>query len=174
MIALKCDPNKLPEPLIPRTKAHVEEIQRNELIEAITAEVFDPYAEDTGFRKDNKQEKEKRKKERISRRIKATRKAHTKFSDEVVREVMRLRSEGKTFPEISKIVGFDPKALGALIYRERRRQGLCESRFTPFTPAQDAVIKQMRAEGKLWREISDELGRSSESIRKHAHKTLGL
>lgn len=35
-----------------------------------------------------------------------------------------------------------------------------------YTPAQDAVIKQLKAEGKSFKEIGDQLGRSGEAIRR--------
>ena len=44
------------------------------------------------------------------------------------------------------------------------------SRF--YTPEQDAVIREMRAQGKTWREIADHLGRSRDAIR-HRAKIIG-
>lgn len=162
MIALKCDPMRLPEPLIPRTKARAKEIQQNELVQAITAELFDPFFEDIKTGK------------RMSPYKRRDKKQNTVFTKEVMETVMRMRADGKTFNEIGAAVGLNPRAVESKVYRDRKQQGLCECRFTPFTPEQDAVIRQMRAEGKLWKEIGEELGRSSGSVRKHAHKVLGL
>ena len=39
-----------------------------------------------------------------------------------------------------------------------------------YTPAQDAVVKTMRAEGKSFREIAEQLGKSSESVRRRWHR----
>ena len=35
-----------------------------------------------------------------------------------------------------------------------------------YTPAQDAVIKQLKAEGRTFKEIGDQLGKSKEAIRR--------
>ena len=56
-----------------------------------------------------------------------------------------------------------------LINRGKRRKRHRENWF--YTPEHDAIIRTMRAEGKTFREIGDQLGRSDSAVR-HRWKVI--
>ena len=102
-------------------------------------------------------------------RQKETKKPYTPEIDD---QIMQMREEGHTAEEIAKHFGRTKGAIESRIMRLRGARGRCGSGFY-WTPAQDAVIRELRAQGKSFPEIADQMGKSKEAVRKRA-RHIGL
>lgn len=102
-------------------------------------------------------------------RQKETKKPYTPEIDD---QIMQMREEGHTAEEIAKHFGRTKGAIESRIMRLRGARGRCGSGFY-WTPAQDAVIRELRAQGKSFPEIADQMGKSKEAVRKRA-RYIGL
>lgn len=68
-------------------------------------------------------------------------------------------------------MGKSKSAMKQKIDKMRKEQNFereCQlrSKYGGYTPAQDAVIREMRAQGKSYEEIGDQIGKSKEAVRK--------
>lgn len=104
------------------------------------------------------------------------------YTAEQEQEIIDLYKQGYTLKEISEKMGKSESAVKQKIDRLKkiysikrdsalrrhyvRRKPESEIvRKGHYTPAQDAVILEMRAQGKTYKEIADHLGRSRDAIR---------
>ena len=72
-----------------------------------------------------------------------------------------------TYADIGKIVGKSKSAMKQKIDKLRKEQKFGrEFQYGCYTTAQDAVIREMRAQGKSYKEIGDQIGKSREAVRK--------
>ena len=94
------------------------------------------------------------------------------YTPEIDDQIMQMREEGHTAEEIAKHFGRTKGAIESRIMRLRGARGRCGSGFY-WTPAQDAVIRELRAQGKSFPEIADQMGKSKEAVRKRA-RHIGL
>lgn len=69
--------------------------------------------------------------------------------------------------KLRKTYGFEREAPLQRQYIKRKPESEITRRGA-YTPAQNAVIIEMRMANKSWQEIADNLGRSRDSVRKHA------
>lgn len=46
------------------------------------------------------------------------------FTEEDIKQIISLRNEGFTYPEISELTGFDPNSIRAKMSLERRKRGM--------------------------------------------------
>lgn len=86
-------------------------------------------------------------------------------------QLIDMYSVGIGYKEIGEKFGRTPEAIRMQLYAigakvSKRHCG------TKYTKAQDAVIVAMMKDGKSWREIADQLGRTADSVRKHARGYL--
>lgn len=159
--ALKCDPRRLPKPLCPPTKA----VRVPEKVD-IPWEAHD-------WQSDWKVDKEKME-ERRRRAVKAMRQHYAvknAYTPEQEEQLIRMYKSGASFKEIADSVGKSERAVKAKIDRMRKVQNFeCECRlrseYGGYTPAQDAVIREMRAQGKSYKAIGEQIGKSKEAVRK--------
>lgn len=155
---IKCDISKLPKPLLPPTRdkrREIDEQERKEFMEAL------------------KQLKNQQgwfnsvKKTAAERRKEAAEKVKKTYTPEVDARIIAMLKSGMTHKEIAKEIGVSTPSVSSRILRlngGRKRYG---GAFF-YTPAQDAVIREMRKQGKSYREIGEQLGKSKDSVWKRA------
>lgn len=146
---LKVDPRKLPKPPYPPTRS------------AKVPEKVDIPWEALDFRADPQKAAE-------SRRRGGAAKAKSKgYTPEQEKRIIDLYKQGMTYADIGKIVGKSKSAMKQKIDKLRKEQKFGrELQYGGYTPAQDAVIREMRAQGKSYKEIGDQIGKSREAVRK--------
>ena len=94
------------------------------------------------------------------------------YTPEIDAQIMKMMDDGYTAEEIAQAFGRTKGAIESRIMRLRGARGRCGSGFY-WTPAQDAVIRELRAQGKSFPEIADQMGKSKEAVRKRA-RHIGL
>lgn len=93
------------------------------------------------------------------------------YTPEQEQQIINLYKQGLTYAAIGKIMGKSKSAMKQKIDKMRKEQNFereCQlrSKYGGYTPAQDAVIREMRAQGKSYEEIGDQIGKSKEAVRK--------
>lgn len=151
--ALKCDPSKLPKPPYPPTRS------------AKVPEKVDIPWEALDFRADPQKAAESR------RRGGASKAKSRGYTPEQEQRIIELYKQGMTYADIGKIVGKSKSAMKQKLDKLRkeqdfRRESPLIQEYTYYTAAQDAVIREMRAQGKSYKEIGDQIGKSREAVRK--------
>ena len=103
-----------------------------------------------------------------SRRRGGAAKAKSKgYTPEQEKRIIDLYKQGMTYADIGKIVGKSKSAMKQKIDKLRKEQKFGrEFQYGGYTTAQDAVIREMRAQGKSYKEIGDQIGKSREAVRK--------
>lgn len=150
---LKVDPSKLLKPPYPPTRS------------TRVPEKVDIPLEALDFRVDPQKAAE-------SRRRGGSSKAKSRgYTPEQEQRIIELYKQGMTYADIGKIVGKSKSAMKQKIDKMRKEQNFereCQlrSKYGGYTPAQDAVIREMRAQGKSYEEIGDQIGKSKEAVRK--------
>ena len=150
---LKVDPRKLPKPPYPHTRST-----------RVPEKVDIPW-EALDFRVDPQKAAE-------SRRRGGSSKAKSRgYTPEQEQRIIELYKQGMTYADIGKIVGKSKSAMKQKIDKMRKEQNFereCQlrSKYGGYTPAQDAVIREMRAQWKSYEEIGDQIGKSKEAVRK--------
>lgn len=174
---LKVDPKKLPAPPLPPTKP-VRFVQKVD----IPFEARD-YASD--FKIDAGKMAERRRRA-IESRAKTMQDAYTAEQEALIK---KMYEQGMTYEAIGKKVGRTKGAVRQKIANMRRAQNFerkapLQRTYTHYKPeseivrrnhyteAQDAVIREMRAQGKTYREIGEQIGKSKEAVRKRARLIL--
>lgn len=179
--ALKCDPSKLPKPPYPPTK--VVRVQEKE---DIPWEAHD-------WQSDWKVDREKMA-ERRKRAVEGMRLHHAinnAYTPEQEEQLITMFTRGASLEEIAKSLGRTERAVKSKIERLRKVKTI--EREVPmqrhyikrkpeseivrrghYTLAQDAVIVEMRAQGKTYKEIAEEIGRDKETIRRRYYRIQGL
>lgn len=94
-----------------------------------------------------------------------------KWPPETIAEIIRLRDEGKTFPQIGATVGLNYKTCNELYIRER---GRTRNGRHPWTPAEDQVLLAMRKARRTPREISIRLNRSEHACYERSRRLSGI
>ena len=150
---LKVDPRKLPKPPYPPTRSTRVPEKVN-----IPREALD-------FRVDTQKAAE-------SRRRKGASKAKSRgYTPEQEQLIIELYKQGMTYADIGKTVGKSKTAMKQKLDKLRkeqnfRRESRLRQEYTYYTAAQDAVIREMRAQGKSYKAIGEQIGKSKESVRK--------
>lgn len=174
---LKIDPKKLPAPPIPPTKP-IRLIEKPD----IAFEAKD-YASD--FKADAKKMAERRKRAAESRQ----RTMQDGYSKEQEALIMALYKQGICYEAIAVKTGRTKAAIRQKIANLRKKHGFNREaplqrtynhrkpeseivRKNHYTAAQDAVIREMREQGKTYKEIGEQIGKSKEAVRKRAKVIL--
>lgn len=150
---LKVDPRKLPKPPYPPTRST-----------RVPEKVDIPW-EALDFRVDHQKAAE-------SRRRGGSSKAKSRgYTPEQEQRIIELYKQGMTYADIGKIVGKSKSAMKQKLDKLRkeqnfRRESTLRQEYTYYTPAQDAVIREMRAQGKSYKAIGEQIGKSKEAVRK--------
>jgi len=150
---LKVDPSKLPKPPYPPTRS------------TRVPEKVDIPKEALDFRVDPQKAAESR------HRGGASKAKSRGYTPEQEQRIIELYKQGVTYADIGKIVGKSKSAMKQKIDKMRKEQNFereCQlrSKYGGYTPAQDAVIREMRVQGKSYEEIGDQIGKSKEAVRK--------
>lgn len=151
--ALKCDPSKLPKPPYPPTRST-----------RVLEKVDIPW-EALDFRSDPQKAAESR------RRGGASKAKSRGYTPEQEQRIIELYKQGVTYADIGKIVGKSKSAMKQKLDKLRkeqdfRRESPLRQEYTYYTAAQDAVIREMRAQGKSYKAIGEQIGKSKEAVRK--------
>lgn len=150
---LKVDPSKLPKPPYPPTRPTRE------------PEKVDIPWEALDFRVDPQKAAESR------RRGGASKAKSRGYTPEQEQRIIELYKQGMTYADIGKIVGKSKSAMKQKLDKLRKEQNFrrefpLRQEYTYYTPAQDAVIREMRAQGKSYKAIGEQIGKSKEAVRK--------
>ena len=178
---LKVNPRKLPVPILPPTRAVKTIVRPDKAYETID------YASQYESDKKIMDERSKRAAE-STRRTYAVKNAYT---PEQENEIIELYKSGMRTVDIAEKVGRTKTAIKQKIEKLRKEQGIQREvplkrvyikrkpeseimRRNHYTPAQDAVIKEMKSQGKTFREIADQIGKSPEAVRCRWYRILGI
>ena len=178
---LKVNPRKLPVPILPPTRAVKTIVRPDKAYETID------YA--SQYESDKKIMDERRK-----RAAESTRKTYAQKSAYTVEQetmIIDLYKMGVCTGEIAERVGKSKTAVKQKIEKLRKIYGFEREaplqrhyvhhkpeseivRRNHYTPAQDAVIREMKSQGKTFREIGDQIGKSPEAVRCRWYRILGV
>ena len=150
---LKVDPSKLPKPPYPPTRS------------TMVPEKVDIPKEALDFRVDPQKAAESR------RRGGASKAKSRGYTPEQEQRIIELYKQGMTYADIGKIVGKSKSAMKQKLDKLRKEQDFrrefpLRQEYTYYTAAQDAVIREMRAHGKSFKAIGEQIGKSKEAVRK--------
>lgn len=155
---IKCDVSKLPKPLLPPTRDKKGYLNAEEKREA--QETIKKLRQQVEWDKTLKRRAAQRRKE-AAERVRNT------YTPEVDARIIAMLKSGMKHKEIAEELGVSTPSVSSRILRlngGRKRYG---GAFF-YTPEQDALIKEMRAQGKSYREIGRRLGKSKDAVWKRA------
>lgn len=178
---LKVDPKRLPTPPLKPTR----DIKVPEKVD-IPWEAHD-------WQSDWKVDREKMV-ERRKRAVEGMRLHHVvknAYTPEQEEQLITMFTRGASLEEIAKSLGRTERAVKSKLERLRKVKTIEREvpmqrhyikrkpeseivRRNHYTPAQDAVIVEMRAQGKTYKEIAEEIGRDKEAIRRRYYRIQGL
>jgi len=156
---LKVDPRTLPPPPYPPAKKVRIKEKPDRPYEAMD------YASDFKVDAEKMAARRKRAAESAARTLK------NGYTPEQEQQIINLYKQGLTYAAIGKIMGKSKSAMKQKIDKMRKEQNFereCQlrSKYGGYTPAQDAVIREMRAQGKSYKAIGEQIGKSKEAVRK--------
>lgn len=179
-VTLKINPQKLPVPLLPPTKP-VRSVERPDK----AYETID-YA--SQYEADKKKMEERRKRAGEStRKTYAQKSAYTVEQENMIIDLYKMGvctgdiaervGKSKTavkqkIEKLRKIHGFEREAPLQRSYVHHKPESEIVRR-NHYTPAQDAVIREMKYQGKTFREIGDQIGKSPEAVRCRWYRMIG-
>lgn len=152
---LKCDPNKLLPPPYPPPKK----------IRKKPDTPYEALGWESGLSEDDIPPEPKK------RRVRTAQAKSLAYTPEQEQRMVDLYKQGMTYAAIGKIMGKSKSAMKQKIDKMRKEQRFereCQlrSEYGGYTPAQDAVIREMRAQGKSYKAIGEQIGKSKEAVRK--------
>ena len=176
---LKVNPSRLPVPPLPPTR----EIRIKEKVD-IPFEVRD-WA--SNYKSDMQKMDERRKRAHESR----ARTMENGYTPEQEEMLISLYKKGLSWDAIAEKMGRTKAATRQKVASLQKKRSFNREaplqrsynhhkpesdivRRNHYTPAQDAVIKEMRSHGKTYREIGNEIGKSSEAVRRRWYLLAGM